>query len=242
MLLEVDNVYLSYGSVEVVHGVSLQVSEGQFVALLGRNGAGKSTLIESVTGLHPPGAGSIRLDGEDCRGLRADQLVRRGLSTALGRRIFQRQSVGNNLMLGAYSGHRDRSATAASFEMVQKLFPVLGRKVSDPAASLSGGEQQMLAIGQALMARPRLLLLDEPSAGLAPRLVEDVFTALEGLRDQGLSMLIVEQSVDQTLKLCDHAYLMDRGSISLEGRAREIRNNSDVRGVYIGEFGEQAGE
>jgi branched-chain amino acid transport system ATP-binding protein len=241
MLLEVEDVHLAYGPVEVVHGLSLQVDQGQFVALLGRNGAGKSTLLESVAGLHPPTAGTVRLEGEDTRGQRADQLVGRGLSVALGRRIFRRQSVKNNLLLGAYSGYSDRAATNESLDLVRGLFPVLERKLKDQAASLSGGEQQMLAIGQALMARPKLLLLDEPSAGLAPRLVSDVFTALELLREQGLAMLIVEQTVDQTLRLCDYAYVMDRGEIALHGPAADVRADSDVQGIYIGQLGQGAG-
>ena len=240
MLLEVTDLRLAYGRLEVVHGVSLQVQEGEFAALIGLNGAGKSTTVHALAGLHAPASGSIRFRGENIAGNRADRVLASGVSAALGgRRLFRKLSVRDNLRLGAYS--RSRAESGETMEEVQSIFPVLRHKIDDPAVNLSGGEQQMLAIAQALMSRPRLLLLDEPSAGLAPLMIGEVFAALQALRQQGLALLLIEQVVDQALDLCDTAYVMDRGEIVLEGPAREVRDSSAVQEIYIGEFGHGTG-
>lgn len=235
-MLDVRDLRVRYGRVEVVHGASLQVGEGEFIALLGRNGAGKTSLLHACVGLNKAAGGRIDFDGRDIRGMRPDQLVKAGVSVALGgRRVFHEQSVRDNLRLGAYTRRHDRKWVAAGIASGCEMFPVLARKLSDPAASLSGGEQQMLAIAQALMSAPRLLLLDEPSAGLAPQLVSEVLSALVRLREQGLAILIVEQRVDQTLAVTDRGYVMDRGQIALTGASQTLRSNPQVRQVYMGE-------
>jgi branched-chain amino acid transport system ATP-binding protein len=235
MLFRAESLRLQYGRVEVIHGVTVEVDEGECVAVLGRNGAGKTTFLNGSAGLHPASAGSILLDGEDITALRGEQRVARGISIALGgRRVFLRQTVRDNLLLGGFLKRRQKQRVQEGLERSFEMFPVLHRKLDDPASRLSGGEQQMLAIAQALMAEPRLLLLDEPSAGLAPKLVDEVLGALSALRGSGLAVLIVEQRTDLTLAVADRAYVMDRGEIVLDGPAAALRSDPRVRDVYIG--------
>jgi branched-chain amino acid transport system ATP-binding protein len=241
LLLEVNDLRVRYGRTEVVHGASLNVDEGELVALLGRNGAGKTSLLHACVGINKIAAGSITFNGEDVSRFRPDQLVDAGASAALsGHRIFHEQSVRDNLRIGGYSCRRDKGRIAKGIASGCEMFPVLERKLDDPAASLSGGEQQMLAIAQALMPSPRLLLLDEPSAGLAPKLVTDVLNALAKLRQSGLAILVTEQRVDQTLAVSDRAYVMDHGQIAMEGVSSSLRSDPRVREVYMGQMSETA--
>ncbi|MCC7549388.1 MAG: ABC transporter ATP-binding protein [Burkholderiales bacterium] len=234
-LLEVDGLSVGYGIVPVIEEITLQVGRGEAVALLGANGAGKSTLLKAVSGLLVPGAGSIRFDGRDLSRLRAEALVTLGLShVAEGRRIFRRETVLDNLLLGLYRLRLARAETAARVEEALAMFPALRQKADQLAGSLSGGQQQMLAIAQALVRKPRLLMLDEPSLGLAPNLVEEVFRTLAAVRAQGVSILLVEQVVERALEFADHAYLLQSGRLSGDGPAATLRGSEQVRRAYLG--------
>jgi branched-chain amino acid transport system ATP-binding protein len=231
--LEVRGLTARYGAVVAVRDVDLRVGEGEIVALLGANGAGKTTTLLSIVGLHRARTGSITLDGEEIGRLPPERVVRRGVGLAPeGRRIFARLTVAENLRLGAAAGRRrdgDRR------ERLLDLFPVLRERLRLPAASLSGGEQQQLAIARALMAAPRLLLLDEPTLGLAPKLVRLVFDLVVRLRDEeGVTILLVEQNVHQALRVCDRAYLMRVGGIEAEGTPEELRRDRRVQAAYLG--------
>jgi branched-chain amino acid transport system ATP-binding protein len=240
-MLEVTDLRVGYGHLEVVHGVSLSVADGEFVAVLGSNGAGKSTLLRACSGQMPVRGGSARFDGTDLSRMAPHKIVSLGIGSAMeGRRIFRRQSVLANLELGSYRLGNRKTEFPKVLRRMYELFPVLERKAKLPASTLSGGELQMLAIGQALMSAPRLLVLDEPSAGLAPRLIEDVFTALSRLRDEGLALLLAEQTVEQALTMCDRAYVLEAGSVRLSGTARSLRTNEAIREVYIGSLGHGA--
>ncbi len=242
-MLDVTDLRVAYGHLEVIHGVSITVGDGEFVALLGSNGAGKSTLLRACSGQLRPRSGSVRFGGVDLSSIPPYRVARLGLGYAMeGKRIFQRQTVEANLELGCYPlGSQRRRRSAELFERVYELFPVLRRKAGLGASTLSGGERQMLAIAQALMSDPRLLVLDEPSAGLAPRLVADVFAVLARLREGGLSLLLAEQTVEQALILCDRGYVLEAGSVALAGAAAGLRANEAVRQVYIGALGHGAG-
>jgi len=240
-MLEVTDLRFAYGRLEVIHGISLTVGDGEFVAVLGSNGAGKSTLLRACAGQAPVPAGSVRFDGRDLAEVPAHDVVRSGLAYAMeGRRIFQRQSVRANLEVGTYSLAGRRGRSGALFDRVFGLFPVLQRKAGQPASTLSGGERQMLAIGQALMSDPRLLVLDEPSAGLAPLLIQQVFGALAQLQREGLALLLAEQTVEQALSLCDRGYVLNAGVVVLNGSASTLRADEGVRAAYIGSLGHGA--
>jgi len=223
-----------YGPVVAVRDVSLRVGEGEIVALLGANGAGKTTTLMSIVGLHRARTGTIALDGEEIGGLPPERVVRRGVGLAPeGRRIFARLTVAENLRLGAAAAGRGRDE--ARRERLLELFPALRERLRMPAASLSGGEQQQLAIARALMPGPRLLLLDEPTLGLAPKLVRLVFDLVVRLRDEeGVTILLVEQNVHQALRVSDRAYLMRVGGIEAEGAPDELRRDSRVQAAYLG--------
>jgi len=223
-----------YGPVVAVRDVSLRVGEGEIVALLGANGAGKTTTLMSIVGLHRARTGTIALDGEEIGRLPAQRVVRRGVGLAPeGRRIFARLTVAENLRLGAAAVGRGRDD--ARRERLLELFPALRERLRLPAASLSGGEQQQLAIARALMPAPRLLLLDEPTLGLAPKLVRLVFDLVVRLRDEeGVTILLVEQNVHQALRVSDRAYLMRVGGIEAEGAPDELRRDSRVQAAYLG--------
>jgi branched-chain amino acid transport system ATP-binding protein len=241
VLLEASDLRVAYGAVEVIHGVSISVSSGEFVGVLGRNGAGKSTLLRACAGLHRPKSGTITFDGLAVSEVGTATLVRRGLSIGLGdRQFFRLQSVRDNLLLGDFVRRRRRSEVQNAMERVTDIFPVLRAKLDHPAASLSGGEQQMLVIAQALMPEPRLLMLDEPSAGLAPMLVAEVFRVLESLRTGGLALLIVEQIVEQTLSLCDRCYVMDAGENVLTESSETLRGDPRIQDIYIGRVAQNA--
>jgi branched-chain amino acid transport system ATP-binding protein len=231
MLLQVKNLRCGYGSLEAVRRASLHVCAGEIVGLLGANGAGKSSLLRSIIGLLPPWEGEILIEGREVRGQPAWRSISH--STVLvpeGKMIFADMTVRENLLLGGYH-NPDR---ALQMEFVLERFPRLRERLRQLGGTLSGGEQQMLALGRALMARPRLLLLDEPSMGLAPKMVEELFAEIVRMKDLGLTVLLVEQNATATLRVADRAYVMEAGEIILEGEAADLLNNPEVRRAYLG--------
>jgi branched-chain amino acid transport system ATP-binding protein len=233
-LLHVENLLVRYGTIEAVRGISFTLELGQIVTLLGANGAGKSTTLLALSGLLNISAGSIQFDGKELRGRAPHQIVELGLvQVAEGREILATLTVRENLLLGAYR-RRDQSGIDSDFVKMLELFPRLHDRLAGAAGNLSGGEQQMLAIARALMARPRLLLLDEPSMGLAPLLVQEIFRTLKQLHQSGLSILLVEQNVRQALKIAEYAYVMENGAIVLSGRSDELLHNDRIIAAYLG--------
>jgi branched-chain amino acid transport system ATP-binding protein len=234
MLLELDNITLLYGRIQALHGISLQVDEGEIVALIGANGAGKSTTMRAISGLRPVAAGSIRFNGEDITRLRADLRVVRGLcQSPEGRGIFPGMTVLENLDMGAYT-RRDRAGIAADLERVLALFPRLAERAKQPGGTLSGGEQQMLAVGRALMSRPKLLLLDEPSMGLAPKLIQQIFEIITEINQQGTTILLVEQNAQQALSRAHRGYVLETGNIVRSGTGTELLHDPAVKEAYLG--------
>jgi branched-chain amino acid transport system ATP-binding protein len=233
-LLEATGLEASYGAVVALRGVSLRVASGELVALIGANGAGKSTLLNVLSGLVPARRGQVRFDGQDITRKRAEQRVGLGLvQVPEGREILRRLTVEENLRLGAYR-RTDSASVRSDLDAIYQRFPVLGERRNMSAGALSGGEQQMLAVGRALMARPRLLLLDEPSLGLAPMLVQQVFHLVRQLRDEGQTVLLVEQNARQALQVSDRAYLLQSGTLVLEGTSRELAADQRVQQAYLG--------
>jgi branched-chain amino acid transport system ATP-binding protein len=219
--------------VSVIRGIDLRVAEGELVTLIGANGAGKSTLLKVLVGLVPPSAGTIRFFDRDISRIRPEQTVKAGLALVPeGRMLFGPMTVEDNLELGAHT--TDRDGRDAALERVFELFPVLEERRTQTAATLSGGEQQMLAVGRALMARPRLLLLDEPSLGLAPKVIKEIFVALDRLKEEGMTILLVEQDARLALKHADRGYVMRTGAIALAGNAADLLADDDVRLIYLG--------
>jgi branched-chain amino acid transport system ATP-binding protein len=234
-LLELANVHAYYGAVHALKGISLSVDAGEIVGLIGSNGAGKSTTLRVISGMTPVRDGTIVLDGIRIDGMRSHQIVRQGISISPeGRRIFTRLTVAENLQIGAYV-RQDRAGIAEDLERVYDLFPRLRERAGQSGATLSGGEQQMLAIGRALMARPRVLLLDEPTMGLAPMLVEEIFAKIRQLNEEGMTILLVEQNVHMALTLVSRAYIMQVGRIAMSGPASDLAKDESVRAVYFGE-------
>ena len=237
-MLRIDDLHVYYGEIHALKGVAVEIQRGEIVALLGNNGAGKTTTLKAISGLLRPRRGAITLEGQPLTGVPAHQVVLRGIAQAPeGRRIFNRLTVRENLMLGAYP--RRDSGIAADLERAFDLFPRLKERVDQVAGTLSGGEQQMLAIGRALMARPRLLLLDEPSMGLAPVLVEQIFQTILDINGQGTTILLVEQNAAMALSIAHRGYVLETGTIVLSGPAAELAENPEVRRAYLGE--ERAG-
>jgi branched-chain amino acid transport system ATP-binding protein len=233
-MLELTDVHVRYGNILALQGVSLRVGQGELVALIGSNGAGKSTTLRTISGLLRPTQGTIMFEGADISGASTDRIVSLGISHCPeGRRIFAGLSVAENLRLGAVS-RSDGAAVAEDLDMVQELFPVLRERLGQAGGTLSGGEQQMLAIGRALMSRPRLLLLDEPSLGLAPLMVERIFATIGELKRQGRTILLVEQNVHQALDVADRAYVVETGRITLDGAAEVLRHDPKVEQSYLG--------
>jgi len=233
-MLEVSGLDAGYGDVQVLFGAALSVHQGEVVALLGSNGAGKTTLIRAVTGLIRPRSGSVSFAGDRIDTLTAHEVVDRGIACVPeGRQVFPQMSVEENLLLGSFL-RRARAGRARNLERIFALFPRLLERRGQDAATLSGGEQQMLAIGRALMSEPRLLLLDEPSLGLAPVVVQMVFRTIAEIRKQGLTVLIVEQNVQRTLRLADRAYVLELGRITLEGTGAALLADPHVRAAYLG--------
>ncbi|WP_418124316.1 ABC transporter ATP-binding protein [Variovorax sp. 160MFSha2.1] len=232
-LLEIRGLRGGYGRVEVLRGVDLQVNAGEMVALLGSNGAGKSTLNKMVCGLVPTWAGSVRFDGRDLTGAHYREVVKAGLiQVPEGRKVFPNLSVLENLELGSFTRARERRA--ANLEKMFHIFPRLRERIDQHAGTMSGGEQQMLAIARGLMAEPVLLILDEPSLGLSPLLVEEMFTLIRELRDGGLAVLLVEQNVGQSLEIADRAYVLENGSVRFSGKPDELLQSDELRRAYLG--------
>ena len=235
MLLELEDIHVHYGKVEALKGVSLTVDEGEIVTLIGGNGAGKSTTLKTISGLRPVTSGRIRFQGDDIVGVPAYRLVERGISQAPeGRGIFPGMRVVENLEMGAYARAGGRSALAEDFDRVFQLFPRLKERSRQPGGTLSGGEQQMLAIGRALMARPTVLLLDEPSMGLAPMLVAQVFSTITEINQQGTTILLVEQNAAQALQRANRAYVLETGRIVKSADAGVLLEDDSVRAAYLG--------
>jgi branched-chain amino acid transport system ATP-binding protein len=233
-LLEVRGLHVAYGPIEAVKGVSFEVDAGEVVALIGSNGAGKTTTLRTLSGLHRPSAGEVWFDGDRIDHLPAHQIVARGVAHAPeGRRLFPRMTVRENLDLGAYRRHDDE--VAADVAMVEDLFPILAERAGQAAGTLSGGEQQMLAIGRALMSRPRLLMLDEPSMGLSPLVMRTIFDTLAELKGRGTTLLLVEQNAQAALALADKGHVLETGRIVLSGSAAELLGDEGVRKAYLGE-------
>jgi branched-chain amino acid transport system ATP-binding protein len=233
-LLALEGVVARYGPVTALAGISLTVEAAEFVCLIGANGAGKSTTLKTISGLVPAAAGRIRFDGHDIHGLPAREILRRGIAHCPeGRRVFPYMTVDENLAMGAYL-RRDHAGVTADLERVFAHFPILAERRRQPAGTLSGGEQQMLAIGRALMARPRLILFDEPSLGLAPTIVETVFSIIAGIQRDGTTVLMVEQNAYMALTLASRAYVLETGRIVLEGPAHALAENEHVRKAYLG--------
>ncbi|MBO2454486.1 ABC transporter ATP-binding protein [Actinomadura barringtoniae] len=234
-LLEISGLTSRYGQVEALTDISFEVGEGEIVALLGSNGAGKTTTLRTISGLHRAHAGRIVFDGADITRLKAHQVVTKGLGhVPEGRRVFAALTVAENLLLGAYQRRRDRTYVAARREEIYEMFPRLGERRAQLAGLMSGGEQQMLAIGRALMHRPRLLALDEPTMGLAPQTAQQVLKVVRDIRDQGTTILIVEQNAHQTLRLADRAYVLESGGIVLDGTGAELAEDPRVKAAYLG--------
>jgi branched-chain amino acid transport system ATP-binding protein len=233
-LLTVNQIETYYGNIQALKGISFNVPEGSIVALLGANGAGKSTTLKSISGLVPPIRGTIAFGGRRIDELPSEQIVRRGIShVPEGRELFPELTVLENLKMGAYT-RTDKHDIQESLDQVQAHFPILAERRAQLAGTLSGGEQQMLAIGRALMARPRLMLLDEPSLGLAPMLVEEIFRIIREIHEAGTTVLLVEQNANKALSIADYGYVLETGTISLAGASRDLLRDDDVRRSYLG--------
>ena len=233
-ILAVRDLVVSYGAIKALKGISIRLKADEIVTLIGANGAGKSTTLRAIMGLVPPASGDVRFDGESARGVPTFRLVRQGLILVPeGRAIFANLSVRENLELGAYA-RRDREI-GADLEKVVGIFPRLKERIRQTAGTLSGGEQQMLAISRALMSRPRVLLLDEPSLGLAPLLVHTIFEAIEQIHKQGTPVLLVEQNANAALRHSNRAYVLETGSVALEGNSADVAANPRVKEAYLGE-------
>ncbi|MEV0647209.1 ABC transporter ATP-binding protein [Phytomonospora sp. NPDC050363] len=234
MLLEIEDLNVHYGRIQALHGISLTVDEGEIVALIGANGAGKSTTMRAISGLRRASAGRIVFGGKDITKLRADRRVVAGISQAPeGRGIFPGMTVGENLNMGAYT-RNDKAGIASDLARVFELFPRLAERRKQPGGTLSGGEQQMLAIGRALMSRPKLMLLDEPSMGLAPKLIAQIFEIILEIREQGTTILLVEQNAQQALSRADRAYVLETGVIGRSGTGQDLLVDPAVRDAYLG--------
>lgn len=232
-LLKVQGLESCYGRIKALKGVDFEVRRGETVALVGANGAGKTTFLKALSGVQPISAGSIHFDGEDISKLRADKRVRRGIcQSPEGRQVFGPLSIEDNLRLGAYT--QAKHHFAQDLEKIFDMFPVLKEKRALPAGTLSGGQQQMLAIGRALMGRPSLLLLDEPSMGLAPLLVEEVFKVIKTLKSQGMTIVLVEQNAFAALAIADRGYVLETGAVTLSGTGNALIHNEQVRTAYLG--------
>jgi branched-chain amino acid transport system ATP-binding protein len=235
VLLKVEDLHIFYGSIEALKGISLEVDEGEVVAVLGANGAGKSTLLRAISGLLPISNGNIQLRGEKLNKVQAYEIVIKGISHAPeGRKVFITLTVEENLNLGAYTHRKDTKVITDAKERVFNLFPILKARRNQLAGTLSGGEQQMLSIGRALMSTPRILLLDEPSLGLAPFLVRQIFQIIREINDQGVSILLVEQNARKALSIAHRGYVLETGNISISGLASDLKSNQKVQEAYLG--------
>lgn len=233
-MLEIKNLVVRYGMIEAIKGISFHVNDGEIVTLIGSNGAGKTTTMHAISGLIKPSEGSITLNGTDLIKTPSHKIVTLGLAQVPeGRRVFAEQSVKENLLLGAYY-RKDKAEREKDLKYVYDLFPRLRERENQPAGTLSGGEQQMLAMGRALMARPKILLLDEPSMGLSPLLVKEIFRIIEEINRKGTTILLVEQNAKMALAIADRAYVLETGKITLEGTGEELSASEQVRKAYLG--------
>ncbi len=234
MKLEIEDLHVAYGGIQALKGISLSVDEGQIVTLIGANGAGKSTTLRAISGLLKPQSGSIRYGGEALTGLPAKEIVRRGIvQVPEGRRVFPDMTVEENLKIGAYL-RRDMPAIAADMDYVYKLFPRLKERSWQLAGTLSGGEQQMLAVGRALMSRPKVLMMDEPSLGLAPLIVKDIFSIIRRVNEDGITVLLIEQNANAALRIANYGYVLETGTITLTGTGEALLRDDSVREAYLG--------
>lgn len=234
MKLEIRDLHVSYGGIRALKGIDLTVEEGQIVTLIGANGAGKSTTLRAISGLQKPQSGSILYGGEELVGLPAKEIVRRGIiHVPEGRRVFPDMTVAENLKIGAFL-RKDKDGIASDMDYVYSLFPRLKERSWQPAGTLSGGEQQMLAVGRALMSRPKVLMMDEPSLGLAPLIVKDIFSIIRCVNADGITVLLIEQNANAALRIADYGYVLETGVIALTGTGEELLRNESVREAYLG--------
>jgi branched-chain amino acid transport system ATP-binding protein len=235
MLLNIDNLHVSYGKIKAIKGISLQVSQGEIVALVGANGAGKTTLLKTISGILTPAEGSVSFEGKDLTKVKPFQRVVEGICQAPeGRGIFPGMTVQENLEIGKYSRSAGKDEMSDDLEMVYELFPRLKERQKQAGGTLSGGEQQMLSISRALMSRPRLLLLDEPSMGLAPMFIAQIFSIIQKIKTQGMTILLVEQNASKALNIADRAYVLETGLITKQGTGQEMLIDPAVRAAYLG--------
>ncbi len=234
MKLEIRDLHVSYGGIRALKDIDLTVEEGQIVTLIGANGAGKSTTLRAISGLQKPQSGSILYGGEELVGLPAKEIVRRGIiHVPEGRRVFPDMTVAENLKIGAFL-RKDKDGIASDMDYVYSLFPRLKERSWQPAGTLSGGEQQMLAVGRALMSRPKVLMMDEPSLGLAPLIVKDIFSIIRRVNADGITVLLIEQNANAALRIADYGYVLETGVIALTGTGEELLRNESVREAYLG--------
>ena len=234
-MLEVKDLQVSYGMIQAIKGVSFEVNQGEVIALIGANGAGKTTILHTVTGLLAPKAGSIMFEGQDITKVPAHKIVSMGMAhVPEGRRVFAQLSVYDNLKMGAYT-RTDKNEIEESLEMVYKRFPRLEERKNQMAGTLSGGEQQMLAMGRALMSKPKIILMDEPSMGLSPIFVNEIFNIIQDVSASGTTVLLVEQNAKKALSIADRAYVLETGNIALEGDAKVLMNDDSIKKAYLGE-------
>ncbi|PCD09445.1 ABC transporter ATP-binding protein [Peribacillus simplex] len=233
-MLKIEDINVYYGNIQALKGVSMEINEGEIVTLIGANGAGKSTLLKTISGLLKPKQGKVLFEGDSIGGKAAQAIVKLGIShVPEGRRVFSNMTVAENLELGAYL-RKDKGGIHKDMEKVYELFPRLLERIKQQAGTLSGGEQQMLAMGRALMAKPRLLLLDEPSMGLAPLLVKQIFNIIQEISESGTTILLVEQNANLALSIADRAYVVETGRIVLSGNAEELTSSEEIKMAYLG--------
>lgn len=233
-MLKVDNLFVAYGGIEALKGVSLEVPDGKIVTLIGANGAGKSTLLRTIMGLVKPKGGTVTYEGKDITGLNSQKIVEAGITMVPeGRRVFPNLTVLENLKIGAYL-RKDKAAIARDLGKIYELFPRLKERNWQMAGTLSGGEQQMLAVGRALMCRPKVLMMDEPSLGLAPLIIKDIFNIIKEINRQDMTVLLIEQNANMALKVADRAYVLETGNITMQGTGRELLENPDIKAAYLG--------
>ena len=233
-MLKVENLVVSYGGIEALKGISLDVPEGKIVTLIGANGAGKSTLLRSIIGLVKPGQGKISYEEKDITGLNSQKIVQTGITLVPeGRRVFPNLTVLENLKIGAYL-RNDKEGIEKDIRWIYDLFPRLEERSWQMAGTLSGGEQQMLAVGRALMSRPKVLMMDEPSLGLAPLVIKDIFKIIQEINNQGMTILLIEQNANMALKIADIAYVLETGRITMTGTGKELLENPEIKAAYLG--------